>query len=141
MIYTGDLGLKQGEARQIQWALLNLVLHSRVHGRRTCESIGNGLLCTYKSVILHRATATATAAVAVDHDDSNIETSHTVNKETTRGGSLYRGEGGTNALRSAGKRVRGSIPAHEHVAAAFRGMGVKGGEMGGVIFYIGVAKY
>jgi len=54
---------------------------------------------------------------------------------------LFRGEGGTNVLRSAGKRVRGSIPAHEHVAAAFREMGVKGGEMGGVIFYIGVVKY
>jgi len=135
MVYTEDLGVKQGEARQIQLALLNLVLHSRVHGRRTCGSIGNRLLCTYKSVILHRAAAT-------DHDDSNTATSHTVNKETTRGGSLVQGgEGGTNVLRSAGKRVRGSIPAHGHVAAAFRGMGVKGGEMGGVIFYIGVAKY
>lgn len=51
------------------------------------------------------------------------------------------GEEGTNVLRSAGKRVRGSIPAHEHAAAAFRGMRVKGGKMGGVIFYIGVAKY
>ena len=94
-------------------------------------------MCAYKSVILHRATA----AAAADHD-SNIETSHTVNKETTRGGSLVQGgEEGTNVLRSAGKRVRGSIPAHEHAAAAFRGMRVKGGKMGGVIFYIGVAKY
>ena len=99
MIYTEDLGLKQGEARQIQWALLNLVLHSRVHGRRTCGSIGNRLLCTYKSVILHRA-------AAADHDESNIETSHTVNKETTRGGSLVQ-EGGREAQMYCGARGKG----------------------------------
>lgn len=42
-------------------------------------------MCTYKSVILHRAAADA------DHGDSNIETSHTVNTETTRGDSLVPG--------------------------------------------------
>jgi hypothetical protein len=42
---------------------------------------------------------------------------------------------------SAGKRVLGSIPAHEHVAAGFRGRRVKGREMGGVTIHIGVAKY
>lgn len=106
MIYTEDLGLKQGEARQIQWALLNLVLHSRVHGRRTCGSIGNRLLCTYKSVILHRATA-AVAAAAADHDDSNIETSHTVNKETTRGGSLAQGGGRQKCTAERGEKGSG----------------------------------
>lgn len=47
----------------------------------------------------------------------------------------------THSLWSAGKRVRGSIPAHGHVAGAFRGRRVKGGEMGGVTLHIGVAKY
>ena len=98
MVYTEDLGVKQGEARQIQLALLNLVLHSRVHGRRTCGSIGSRLLCTYKSVILHRAAAT-------DHDDSNTATSHTVNKETTRGGSLV--QGGREAQMYCGARGKG----------------------------------
>lgn len=102
MIYTEDLGLKQGEARQTQWALLNLVLHSRVHGRPTCGSIGNRLLCAYKSVILHRATA----AAAADHD-SNIETSHTVNKETTRGGWLVQGGGRHKCTAERGEKGSG----------------------------------
>jgi len=104
MIYTEDLGLKQGETRQIQWALLNLVLHSRVHGRRTCGSIGNRLLCAYKSVILHRATAAA--AADADHD-SNIETSHTVNKETTCGGSLVQGGGRHKCTAERGEKGSG----------------------------------
>lgn len=139
MIYTEDLGLKQGEARQIQWALLNLVLHSRVHGHRTCGSIGNRLLCICKSVILHHAAA----AVAADHGDSNIETSHTVNKETTRGGSLVKGgwEGGTNYCGARGKGFGVRFPPMYMLQQLAEDWGVKGGEMGGVIFYIGVAKY
>jgi len=93
-----------GKPDKYSGALLNLVLHSRVHGHRTCGSIGNRLLCTYKSVILHRATA-AIAATAADHDDSNIETSHTVNKETTRGGSLL--QRGREAQMYCGARGKG----------------------------------
>lgn len=52
---------------------MNLVLHSRVRGRHTCGSIGNIVLCIYRSVILHRG-----------GNDSNIETSHILNKETER---------------------------------------------------------
>lgn len=47
----------------------------------------------------------------------------------------------THLLWSAGTRVHGSIPAHGHVAGAFRGRRVRGGEMGGVTLHIGVAKY
>jgi hypothetical protein len=54
---------------------------------------------------------------------------------------MFRGECGGHLLWGAGKRVRGSNPAHGHVSRAFRGRGVKGGEMGGVTLHIGVAKY
>jgi hypothetical protein len=57
---------------QIHSALLNLEVHSRVHGRRTCGFIANRVLCIYRSVILHRG----------GDDDSNVESSRTVNKET-----------------------------------------------------------
>lgn len=64
---------ESGES-QIHSALQNLEVDSRAHGRHSCGSIGNRVLCTYRSVILHRGDD--------DDDDSNIETSHTVNKET-----------------------------------------------------------
>ena len=67
---------------------------------------------------------------AADHDDSNIETSRKQGDNAWWLACTGEEGGDRNVLRSAGKRVRGSIPAHGHVAAAFRGMGVKGGGYG-----------